>query len=554
MAYFPDISSDSNLARYFLYDRIKEDLGGKNAILFGERGYTYLDVAERSHGFANLLMDTDIRRGERVLVSLPDVPPFAWCIFGILERGSVLAMANPLAPAETLEYLVKYTRATAVITVPDVAVKLESVYAKSKLGRDLRRIWVVPDAATGEDPEASCGIQTGDMIRELAVELGNASTRPVNVETHCDEPAIWLFTSGSTGRPKANVHCHRDFIFNTELYAKKTVGYERNDVSISVPRLFFGYATGTNLFFPFAAGATVGLFSERPSPESIKRAVSAYRPTIVTNVPTMLRKLLDYDRRLRKKGENGLDFSSVRFSLSAGEALPGPLLDRWLGRFKSDVYDGIGSAEMFHIYASNRPGDVRPGSLGRAVEGYELRILPEGADGPGAAACGPGEIGVLWVKGDSVATGYWMDRIKSWKTFHGHWCCTGDLFHMDEGGYLYFAGRADDLVKVSGQWLAPVEVEECLMRHDAVSRAVVIGVDHEGLTRPKAFIVLKDPDSRDLPGLAAELKELVKTNLAPHKYPRLVEFVDDIPRNDRGKVNRKLLRQLESEGRSGECY
>jgi benzoate-CoA ligase family protein len=369
--------------------------------------------------------------------------------------------------------------------------------------------------------------------------------------THRDEPAIWLFTSGSTGEPKANVHSHRDFAFNTEVYAKRTVGYAAGDVTVSVPRLYFGYATGTNLMFPFAVGATAALYSERPTPESLARAIELYRPTVVTNVPTMLGKLLDYDQALRDAGKPGLDLSSVRFSLSAGEALPEPLLRRWLDRFGSDVYDGIGSAEMFHIYASNRPGDVKPGSLGKAVEGYELRILPEEAEGPGAAPVPPGEIGVLWVKGDSVSHGYWLDRSKSWRVFHGHWCRTGDLFRIDEEGYLYFAGRADELLKVSGLWVSPVEVEQCLMKHEAVLHAAVIGVEDEGLLKTKAFVMLRG-GRKGSDALALELQEFVKARLAKHKYPRVVQFVDELPKNDRGKVDRRALRALEQARREGQ--
>jgi acyl-coenzyme A synthetase/AMP-(fatty) acid ligase len=271
------------------------------------------------------------------------------------------------------------------------------------------------------------------------------------------------------------------------------------------------------------------------------RAIAMYAPTVITNVPTMIGKLLEHDQALRNEGKPGLDLTSVRFSLSAGEALPESLLRRWDERFKSDIYDGIGSAEMFHIYASNRPGDVKPGSLGKVVDGYELRILPEDAEGPGAAPCGPGEIGVLWVKGDSVSLGYWLDRDKSWKTFHGHWCKTGDLFRIDEEGYLYFAGRADELLKVSGLWVAPVEVEECLMRHEAVSLAAVIGFEEEGLTKIKAFVVLREGGKASEP-LVVELQEHVKQRLSKHKYPRAIEFVSDLPKNDRGKVDRRALR------------
>jgi benzoate-CoA ligase family protein len=483
---------------------------------------------------------------------LPDVPPFAWVFFGTLARGCVVAMGNPDAPIESLEYLVDYTHATAIVTVPRVANALRDRMRTGAVGREVRRVWCVLDVAafTGtEDPAGSCDVGDG-MFRCLARDLAAIDPTRAPVVTHRDEPAIWLFTSGSTGEPKANIHSHRDFAFNTEVYAKRTVGYRRDDVTISVPRLYFGYATGTNLMFPFAVGATAALFSERPTPESVSSAIAMYRPTVVTNVPTMLGKLLEHDQALRDRGEASLDLSSIRFSLSAGEALPEALLKRWLERFGSDVYDGIGSAEMFHIYASNRPGDVKPGSLGKVVEGYELRVLPETAEGPGAPACPPGEIGVLWVKGDSVSQGYWLDRDKSWKTFHGHWCRTGDLFKMDEDGYLYFAGRADELLKVSGLWVAPVEVEECLMQHHAVALAAVIGVEDEGLLKPKAFVVVRVGVQRNHGELSNELQEWVKARLSKHKYPRIIEFVSDVPKNDRGKVDRRALRALDEEART----
>jgi benzoate-CoA ligase family protein len=542
---FPD---RFNLADYFLFERLREGLGSKVALRFGSHEYTYDHVARCARSFAAALEEADVRRGERVLIVLPDVPPFAWVFFGTLARGCVVAMANPDAPSESLEYLIEYTRATAVVTVPRVVEALREKLRAGALGREVRRVWSVVDvpALTGTaDPCAEWGEADG-IFRCLSRDLAAIDSARPPTPTHRDEPAIWLFTSGSTGEPKANVHSHRDFAFNTEVYAKKTVGYAREDVTVSVPRLYFGYATGTNLMFPFAVGATVALFSERPTPESLARALELYRPTVVTNVPTMLGKLMDHDQALRDVGKPGLDLSSVRFSLSAGEALPEPLLRRWLERFGSDVYDGIGSAEMFHIYASNRPGDVKPGSLGKAVEGYELRILPEEAEGPGAAPVAPGEIGVLWVKGDSVSHGYWLDRDKSWKVFHGHWCRTGDLFRIDRDGYLYFAGRADELLKVSGLWVAPVEVEECLMEHEAVLHAAVVGVEDDGLLKTKAFVMLR-VGQMGSETLAAELQEFVKVRLAKHKYPRIVEFVADLPKNDRGKVDRKLLRQRERE-------
>ncbi len=554
---FPE---DFNLADYWLFAREREGKGAKLALRFGDRAWSYGEVAERSRALARFFLDGRLVPEQRVYVVLPDVPPFAWSIFATLAAGGVLTMGNPIAPVEDLRYVLEYVRAAVLVTTPEVAAKLAPHFADLPF---LNTVLLAPDAATGEDPEAAVprpawfddlelgGVEVSSL--DAAIEDGRESAAMMPV-TRRDDPAIWLFTSGSTGRAKAAMHSHRDFAFNTEVYARRTVGYREDDVTISVPRLFFGYATGTNLWFPFAVGATVGLFSERPTAETVAAAIARYRPTIVTNVPTMLGKLLDLDDELRAKGAAPLDLSCVRFQLSAGEALPELLMRRFTERFGGEVYDGIGSAEVFHIYCSNRPGDIMPGSLGRAVEGYTLKILPEEAEDAGGPALAPNEIGVLWVKGDSVAHGYFQDRDKSWQTFHGHWCRTGDLFHIDERGYLWFSGRADDLFKVGGIFVAPREVEDCLLGHACVSVVAVIPAEDQGLTKPKALIVLR-PDARgraatpeDRRVLADELKAHVQARLSKHKYPRWVVFVDDLPKNDRGKVDKKLLVERERRG------
>ena len=556
---FPD---SFNLADYWLYDRVRDGRGDHVAVRMGDRTWTYAEVAEKSQALARSLQEYGVAPGDRVYIVLPDVPPFAWGIFATLTAGAVVTMGNPVAPAADLARVVEYVGARVVITTPAVADAMLPELARSTTR--LVKILLAPDAGIDDDPEAT--VEAGPALADTrrswvsldhAVRSGipSARARPV---THRDDWAIWLFTSGSTGRPKAAMHCHRDFAFNTEVYAKASMGYRADDVTVSVPRLFFGYATGTNLWFPFAVGATVCLFPERPTPESLAAAIRRYRPTIVTNVPTMLAKLLDHDDELRARGESGIDLSCVRFHLSAGEALPPALLERFLARFGGAVYDGIGSAEMFHIYCTNRPGDVVPGSLGRAVPGYELAVLPEEATGAGAAPVPVGEIGVLWVRGDSVAQGYYQDREKSWRTFHGHWCRTGDLFRIDERGYLWFSGRADDLLKVGGVFVAPLEVEECLCTHDAVSGAAVIGAQEQGLTKPKAIVVVR-PEARarvaDAAGraaLAAELQQHVRGRLSKHKYPRWVVFIDELPRNDRGKVDKKTLAAREAAGELGQ--
>jgi len=551
---FPD---DLNLPDYFLFDREKEGRGGRIALRFGDRTWTYTQVADRARSLAKFLVAAGLKPEQRVYLVLPDTPAFAWSIFGILAAGGVLCMGNPISPTEDLAYVCDYVKAAALITTPDVAARLAPSLAALP---NLTTILLSPDAATGSDPEAPVEVPP-EVVRigYQALSLDAAITRGRELtnalpKLRRDDPAIWLFTAGSTGRSKAAMHSHRDFAFNTEVYAKGTVGYREDDIAVSVPRLFFGYATGTNLWFPFAVGASVGLFSERPTAESVTAAIAKYRATVVTNVPTMLGKILDLDDERRARGEPGLDLSSVRFHLSAGEALPEPLLRRFQDRFPADVYDGIGSAEMFHIYCSNRPGDIKPGSLGRVVDGYELRILPEEADAPGGTPLPPGDIGVLWVRGDSVAHGYFGDRDKSWKTFHGHWCRTGDLFAIDAEGYLYFSGRADDLFKVGGVFVAPREVEDCLLAHPAVSVVAVIPAEDQGLTKPKALVEVR-PDARDRistptdrAALADELKAHVQGKLSKHKYPRWVVFVDDLPKNDRGKVDKKTLIEREKRG------
>ncbi|HMF56107.1 MAG TPA: benzoate-CoA ligase family protein, partial [Pyrinomonadaceae bacterium] len=350
-------------------------------------------------------------------------------------------------------------------------------------------------------------------------------------DTHRDDIAIWLFTSGSTGHPKGAVHLQHDLPFNTEVYAKRVLGMDERDLTVSVPKLFFGYATGTNLLFPFAVGGATALFSERSTPEKIFGVIEKFRPTVLTSVPTMINSMLNME------GAEERDLSPLRFCLSAGEALPPELYERWMKIFNVEILDGIGSAEMFHIYITNRLGDVKPGSLGRIVEGYEAAIVD--ADGGEVST---GEMGTLKVKGDSAALCYWNAHEKSKETFAGDWCSTGDQFHVDADGYYWYHGRTDDMLKVSGIYVAPAEIENCLLQHEAVLECAVVGHDEgDGLTKPKAFIVVRDKFTPD-DELAQQIKEFVKSSIALYKYPRWIEFVPTLPKNDRGKIDRKKLK------------
>ena len=551
----PQFDNPFNLADYFLYDRLDEGLSDKPAVLYGDREYTFEEVAERSTAFARYLREVGVDQEQRVFTVLPDTPPFAWSFYGTLRRGAVVAMANPYKPADDLEYAIEYGRMSALVTLPETADKLADTLLASS---HIETVLLVPDVGTGAEPEGAVDVPASleDApfdVRPLssALAVGRSADDDEFTPTLQDDKAIWLFTAGSTGRPKACVHSHRDFAFNTEVFAKRTLGYERDDVTVSVPNLYFGYSTGTNMMFPHAVGATTALYSERPTPESLAEAIERYEPTIVTNVPTMMSKMLDYEETL----DEGIDMGSCRFHISAGEALSPALLDEFMNAYDIEVFDGIGSAEMFHIYCTNRPGDIKPGTLGKPVEGYDVRILPLGAEGPGADEVDDGETGEMWVRGDSVAHGYFRKRQASWETFFGHWCRTGDLFRRDEEGYMHIEGRADNLFKASGIWVSPLEVEDCLQEHDAVANAAVIPAEKEdGLVKPKAFVVVREghrqrvADEGAEQELREELQAHVKSSISKHKYPRWVVFTDDLPRNDRGKVNKKELERREEAG------
>jgi benzoate-CoA ligase family protein len=389
-------------------------------------------------------------------------------------------------------------------------------------------------------------VVVGEPRRHLSFEALCAAEdeRMDNADTHRDDPAIWLFTSGSTGKPKAAVHLQQDLPWNTERYAKLVMGIREDDLTVSVPKLFFGYATGTNLLFPFSVGAATALFSERSEPGTLFEVIERYRPTILTSVPTMINGMLRLVEPARGSesrfaGSPWLqrkpDLSSLRLVLSAGEALPPELYRRWKDTFGVEILDGIGSAEMFHIYISNSPDEVIPGSLGRLVPGYEARIVgPDGADVPA------GEAGTLWVKGESAAILYWQAHEKSKEVLRGDWVVTGDHMRQDESGCFWYEGRSDDMLKVGGIFVSPFEVENCLLQHPLVAECAVIGYkDRDGLVKPKAYVVCRDRAGDDR--LARELQEFVKGRLAPFKYPRYVEFAAALPKNDRGKIDRRRL-------------
>ncbi len=508
-----DFPERFNLADYFLDQRVAEGVGDRVAIVDDRGQVTYRELQALANQVASTLVMLGVRPEERVLIGLFDSIEFAATFFGVLKAGAVVAMVNPELPGPDYASYLEYTRARVFVCDAEVS----------------RRAATELDAAPLLERAIAWGVEPGASKKVLGWDvIERASAAFVNAPTLKDDFAIWLFTSGSTGKPKAAVHLQHDFAFNTECYGKRVLGMRADDVTLGVPKLFFGYATGSNLMFPCAVGGKTILFRERATPERILALAKRHGVTVLTSVPTMINKMCAHDG-------DASALRTVRAALSAGEALPEELYHRWKAKFGVEILDGIGSAELFHIYVTNAPGDVRPGSLGKVVPGYEAKIVRP--DGQEAA---PGEIGNLWVKGDSAAVFYFQAHEKSKETFRNDWVVSGDLFRRDEAGYFYYAGRADDLLKVGGIFVSPVEVEGALMRHPRVLEAAVIGYeDEERLVKAMAYIVVNEGSGDD--GLAADLVAHCKRELAAYKAPRKIEFVAALPRSDRGKILRREL-------------
>lgn len=546
-----------NLAHFLLETNLQAGRGHKLALRWRDEAHTYAGLSSASNRLAHAFTELGLRMEERVLIALSDRPEFSHAWFATLKCGAVFAMVNPLLNEDDYAYYLEYTRARIAV----IDERLAPMFARlAKHARHLRSVIVadgdssleVANTAAPIDPvtapvaKHACRraphLQPGQLA--LSELIRQAADAPVMADTHKHDVAGWLFTSGSTGQPKAAVHFHEDFAFNVERYAKGVLGIRESDVTAGVPKLFFGYATGTDLMFPFAVGGSTALFSERSTPENVFAIVERYKPTILTSVPTMIGKMLALEAEDVAAGRPRRDLSSLRLVLSAGEKLPDALQTQWLSRCGVEILDGIGSAELFHIYISNRPGAVRVGSLGQAVPGYDCQVVD-----PAGQPLPAGQVGRLHVRGESSALCYWQDHAKSKETFAGDLVITGDMFRIDDEGYFWYEGRADELLKVGGVWVSPNEIENCLLEHPAVAEAAVVGcADADQLVKPKAFVVPR-PGRAPAPGDAAaraaftaELQAWVKSRLAPYKYPRWVELLTELPKSDRGKVDRKSLK------------
>jgi benzoate-CoA ligase len=498
-----DIPREYNAAVDLIGRNLAAGRGGKTAYIDDNGTCTYAQLAERVDRAANALLSMGIRREERIAIAMVDSVDWVALFLGAIKVGIVPVALNTLLTPADYEYQLKDSRAKAAFVSEPIL--------KNFAGFDFTA--VIPHA----------------KLKELSAK---AASKAEPAPTLRDDMCFWLYSSGSTGAPKGTVHLHSHLILTAELYAVPVLGIRQSDIVFSAAKLFFAYGLGNALTFPLAVGATTILMAERPTPDAVFKRLVEHKPTIFYGVPTL------YAALLVNPGFPDRAKLNLRVCTSAGEALPAEIGKRWNERTGTELLDGIGSTEMLHIFLSNRPGDVRPGTTGKAVPGYELRLVDE----QGNVITKAGELGELQISGPTSAIMYWSQREKTKNTFQGPWTRSGDKYSLDKDGYYAYGGRSDDMLKVSGIYVSPAEVEAALVSHEAVLEAAVVGAeDEQKLIKPKAYVVLK-PGTSPSESLKAKLQQHVKDKLAPYKYPRWIEFLGELPKTATGKIQRFKLR------------
>ena len=509
-------STEFNFAQHLL--NTNRSRGNKVALIDDAGQLTYGQLADSVRRFAGGLKSLGLKREERVLLLMQDTTDWVVAFLGALHAGIVPVAVNTLLTAEDYAYMLENSRAQAALVSGTLVANLQAAMGRSR--HEVRSVIVSrPQSALGEGQ-----IDMAALIQSNAP--GDAAP------TWADEPAFWLYSSGSTGKPKGTVHSQGSLYWTAELYGKGVLQLRESDTVFSAAKLFFAYGLGNAMTFPLSVGATVVLMAERPTPQATFKRMVEHQPTVFYGAPT------GYGGMLASPDLPAREQVALRLCSSAGEALPRDIGERWTAHFGCEIIDGIGSTEMLHVFLSNRPGDVRYGTTGKPVEGYEVELRNE----DGSVVTGHDQIGDLYIKGPSSALMYWNNREKSRDTFRGEWTKSGDKYTRDVDGYYIYAGRNDDMLKVSGIYVSPFEVEATLVQHPAILEAAVIGKeDTDGLTKTKAFILLKPGKSLT----EAEVKAFVKERLAPYKYPRFIEFVSELPKTATGKIQRFRLRELE---------
>jgi benzoate-CoA ligase len=505
----PDIY---NAATTFVDENIRQGRGGKVAIYYQDQKITYQEVFDNVNRTGNALQDLGVEIENRVLVILPDSPEFAYSFFGAIKIGAVAVPTNPWMFAKDYEYLINDSRARAIIVHESTLPEIDKIRDRTPF---LRHVIVV-----GSRKDSALSYE--NLIAKAPARLEAAKTQK-------DDVCFWAYTSGSTGSPKGAVHLQHDMITISDRFVEPVLKMNQNDLCFSASKMFFSYGLGNSLYFPFRFGAATVLWPERPDPEKILQVIEKYKPTFFFSVPTLFARFL----RIEKK----YDLSSLRICLSSGEPLPPALFHLWKERTGLELLDVVGSTEATHDFLANRPGRAKAGSSGEVTPAFEAKIVDdEGREVP------IGEVGNLMVKGDANAPFYWNKHEQTKRMMQGEWLKTGDTYYRDTEGYYWYCGRSDDMMKVGGLWVSPIEIENTLMEHPAVLESGVVGdEDADGLLKPKAYVLLKS-EYRPSEELKLELQNHVKSRLEPYKYPRWVEFVDDLPKTVTGKIQRFRLR------------
>jgi benzoate-CoA ligase family protein len=518
----PDaIPRDYNFAADILSRNLAAGRGGKPAYIDHRGSCTYSDLADRVERFGHVLRALDIRGEERILICLTDTVDWPTAFLGAIKAGVVAVPVNTLLTEDDYQFMLADSRARLLVVSEELYARFAKAIAAAK---NSLHVIVSGDNAQGH--------------ARFADVLAAAKRDAVTAPTTRDDICFWLYTSGSTGKPKGAVHTHADLAFTNDLYARPILGITENDICYSVAKLFFAYGLGNALTFPMSAGATTVLLPSRPTPEAVADILKNHRVTVFYAVPTFYAGFLASPAAPQRAEVN------MRVCVSAGEALPTDVGRRWSERYGTDILDGIGSTEMLHIFLTNRPGEVKYGTSGKPLPGYDLRLI----DDDGNEIKTRGEMGELQVRGPTSAMMYWNNREQSRSTFLGEWTRSGDKYVEDDDGYFVYCGRRDDMMKVSGMYVSPFEVEGALQSHPDVLEAAVVGwPDGDKLIKPKAFVVLKAPE-RGNDALARSLQDHCRKSLAPYKYPRWLEFRADLPKTATGKIQRFKLR-AEAEGK-----